>query len=113
MRAGRAAAPLIGELLFTASATWRSRARCRSVAATDWRACSSLVPGGNSNTSEASNGLLNRTGEFSDSADRSATEGTVVATVEMRCATTPKAILIPTPNTEDASTGSHLRDRML
>jgi hypothetical protein len=43
----------------------RSRARCNSRSATDWRACCNVVPGGNSNTSDLSNGFLIRTGSSS------------------------------------------------
>src|ERR1700739_273302 len=92
-------------------------ARCTSIAATDRRACSSLVPGGNSNTSEASNGLLNRTGEPSVLADRVAAEGTLNVTREPRSATTahtiPRAAPRTMADTEAVSIGGHLRDRTL
>jgi len=46
----------------------RSRARSKSISATDSRASSSLVPAGNSKTSELSKGFANRVGESPGSA---------------------------------------------
>jgi Uncharacterised ACR (DUF711) len=54
------AVPGVGRLLFTPSVPCRSRARFRRSAATDWRASSALVAGGNSNTSEGSRWSLAR-----------------------------------------------------
>ncbi len=48
----------------------RSRARSKSISATDSRASSSEVPGGNSKVSEASKGFVNLVGESSGNAAR-------------------------------------------
>ena len=56
----------------------RVRARCKSSSATDCRASSRLVPGGNSKTSDRSNGFFIRTGSGA---------GALGATVELGVAT--------------------------
>lgn len=82
----------------------RSRARSRSIFATHRRASALLVPGGNSKTSDRSNGFLNRTGGPADAADGgaagaaepevwSATAGADSAWDVGRCAAPPRAII--------------------
>ena len=109
-RARSPAAPGVGRLLFTMPAAWRSRARCRSIAATDSRAWSSPVPDGKSNTSEGSNGLVNRTGD-SCSANGAVPGGTVIVILELRYTTTPNATPRATLKPDDASANDHLRKR--